>query len=87
MDTASNNSKYSMIATGPKTHKESSIIYSSLAKKFLLPILIIRGMTFRFEYPGKFKSIFKMNLGSESGDKVGSVDEKNQKSKISCTCT
>ncbi len=33
-------------------------------------------MTFRFEYPGKLTSILKQNLGSESGDQVGSVDEK-----------
>ncbi len=35
-------------------------------------------MTFKFEYLSKFKFIFETNLGSESGDKVGSTDEKNQ---------
>jgi hypothetical protein len=60
--------------------------YLALAwqKHFFLHILIILGMTFKFIYLSEFKFIFKTNLGSESGDKVGSTDEKNQRLKISC---
>jgi hypothetical protein len=36
-------------------------------------------MTFKFEYLSKFKFILKKNLGLESRDKVGSIDEKNQR--------
>jgi hypothetical protein len=42
------------------------IDYLALArqKSFLPHILIIRGMTFEFEYLGEFKFIFENNLGS-----------------------
>ncbi len=45
-----------------------------LDKNFFPHILIIHRMTFKFEYIGKFKFILKNN----SGDKVGSTDEKSR---------
>jgi hypothetical protein len=35
------------------------------------------------EYLGEVEVIFERALGNESGDQVGSIDEKNQRSKIS----
>jgi hypothetical protein len=42
------------------------INYLALARQnnFFLRILIIRGMTFEFEYLGDFEFIFENNLGS-----------------------
>jgi hypothetical protein len=37
-----------------------------------------RGMSFEFEYIGEIDFIFKKNLGYESEDQVGSLDEKAQ---------
>jgi hypothetical protein len=40
-------------------------------------------MNLKVKYLGEIKVIFKMSLGNESGDQVGSIHEKNQRSKIS----
>jgi hypothetical protein len=41
-------------------------------------------MNLKVEYLGEIKVIFEeMALGNESGDQVGSIHEKNQRSKIS----
>jgi hypothetical protein len=47
-------------------------------KNFFLRILITCGMTFEFEYLGKFEFIFENNLRSESGDQDLAFDEKNE---------
>jgi hypothetical protein len=39
-------------------------------------------MSLKVEYLGEIKVIFKMALVNESGDQVGSIHEKNQRSKI-----
>ncbi len=41
----------------------------------------------QFEHLGEFDFIFETNLGYESGDQIGAVDEKKLKSKISWKCT
>jgi hypothetical protein len=68
----------------PRPTKNNQLSCSSLPTKFCSAILIIHGMTFKFEYLSKFKFIFKKNLGLESGDKVGSIDEKKSEVKKSC---
>ncbi len=40
-------------------------------------------MNFKVEYLGEIDVIFEMALGNESEDQVGSIHEKNQRSKIS----
>jgi hypothetical protein len=40
-------------------------------------------MSLKVEYLGEIKVIFEMALVNESGDQVGSIHEKNQRSKIS----
>ncbi len=45
---------------------------------FFPRILIIRGMTFEFEYLGEFEFIFENNLGSWSGDQKLAFDEKKE---------
>jgi hypothetical protein len=56
------------------------INYLALARQnnFFLRILIIRGMTFEFEYLDDFEFIFENNLGSWSGDQELPFDEKNE---------
>jgi hypothetical protein len=65
------------------------INYLALAwqKNFLPRILIIRGITFEFEYLGEFEFIFENNLVFWSGDQKLAFDEKKRMSKISCKCT
>jgi hypothetical protein len=41
------------------------------------------GMNLKFEYLRETKVIFKMALGNESGDMLGLIREKKQRSKIS----
>ncbi len=50
--------------------------YFALAwqKKIFLRILIIRRMTFEFEYLGEFEFIFENNLGYESWHQEGAFD-------------
>jgi hypothetical protein len=57
------------------------IDYLALAwqNKFFPRILIIRGMTFKFEYLGEFEFIFKNNLGAWSGAQELAFDEKKTK--------
>jgi hypothetical protein len=68
---------------------QGMINYLALAwqNNFFPRILIIRGMTFKFEYLGEFEFIFENNLGAWSGAQEFAFDEKNQMSKISCKCT
>ncbi len=40
-------------------------------------------MNLKVEYLGEIDVIFEMALDNESGDQVGSIHEKNQRSKIS----
>jgi hypothetical protein len=40
-------------------------------------------MNLKVEYLGEIKVIFEMAIGNESGDQVGSLHEKNERSKIS----
>jgi hypothetical protein len=40
-------------------------------------------MNFKGEYLGEIEVIFEMDLGNESGNQVGSILEKKQRSKIS----
>ncbi len=40
-------------------------------------------MNLKVEYLGEIKVIFEIALGNESGNQVGSIHEKNQRSKIS----
>ncbi len=54
---------------------------------FFPHILIIRGMTFRFEYLSEFEFIFENNLGAWSWAQELAFDEKKWRSKISCKCT
>jgi hypothetical protein len=56
------------------------INYLALARQnnFFLRILIIRGMTFEFDYLGEFEFIFENSLGSWSGDQELAFDEKNE---------
>jgi hypothetical protein len=60
------------------------INYLALARQnnFFPRILIIRGMTFKFEYLGDFEFIFENDLGSLSGDQELAFDEKKRMSKI-----
>ncbi len=55
-------------------------IINSLAlarqNNFFPRILMIRGMTFEFEYLGDIEFIFENNLGSWSGDQELAFDEK-----------
>ncbi len=44
-------------------------------------------MTEKIDYLGEFESEFENNLGYESGEYIGSFDEKKQRLKISCKCT
>jgi hypothetical protein len=56
--------------------------FALIDKKKLFPrILIKRGMTFKFEYLGKFKLIFENNLKYQSGDQEGVFEEKNKSRK------
>ncbi len=41
---------------------------------------------FKFEYLGEFMTEFENILGYESEAQMGLIDEKNQRSKISCYC-
>ncbi len=50
-------------------------------------ILVICGMTFKFEYLGEFKFIFKNNLGAWSWAQKLAFVEKKWRSKISYKCT
>ncbi len=43
-----------------------------------------RRMSFKFEYLGNFETEFKNNLGYKTGAQMGSIDEKSQRTKISC---
>ncbi len=54
---------------------------------FFSGIQLIRGMTFEFEYLGQLKFIFENILSYETGSKIGLIDEKKMRSKISCKCT
>ncbi len=65
------------------------IDYLALAwqNNFFPRILIIRGMTFKFEYLGEFEFIFEKNLGALSWAQELPFDEKKWRSKISCKCT
>ncbi len=65
------------------------INYLALAwqNNFFPRILIIRGMTFIFEYLGEFEFIFENNVGSWSGYQELAFDGKKRMSKISCKCT
>jgi hypothetical protein len=49
--------------------------------------LSLRIVTFIIEYLGEFKFIFETILDNESGDQMGSFDEKKTPSKISCLGT
>jgi hypothetical protein len=40
-------------------------------------------MNLKVEYLGEIEVIFEMALGNESGNQVGLIHEKNQRSKIS----
>jgi hypothetical protein len=40
-------------------------------------------MNLKVEFLGEIEVIFKMALGNESGDMMGLIHEKNQRSKIS----
>ncbi len=39
-------------------------------------------MTLKVEYLNEIEVIFEITLGNESGDQVGSIHDKNQRSKI-----
>ncbi len=70
--------------------KRNNLLFDSNSdstNKFFQRILILRGMTFKFEYLGKFEFIFENNLEQESGDQEHAFDEKKTKSKISCKFT
>ncbi len=49
--------------------------------------MIPHGTTFEFEYLGKFEIEIKNILEHESGAHMGLIHEKNQRPKISCSCT
>ncbi len=49
--------------------------------------LSMRIVTYLIEYLGEFEFIFETILDYESGDQMGSFDEKKQPSKISCLGT
>jgi hypothetical protein len=49
--------------------------------------LSMRIVTYLNEYLGEFEFIFKTSLDNESGDQMGSFDEKKTPSKISCLGT
>ncbi len=68
---------------------QGMIDYLALAwqNNFFLRILIIRGMTLKFEYLSEFEFIFENNLGAWSGAQEVAFDEKKRMSKISCKCT
>ncbi len=68
---------------------QGMIDYLSLAwqNNFIPRILIIRRMTFKFEYLGEFEFIFENNLGAWSGAQELAFDEIKRMSKISCKCT
>jgi hypothetical protein len=40
-------------------------------------------MSLKIKYLSEIKVIFEMALGNESGERVGSINEKNQRLKIS----
>ncbi len=52
-----------------------------MTKNVIPRILIIRGMTFEFEYLGEFEFIFKSILGLKSGDQRLTFYEKNRSPK------
>jgi hypothetical protein len=79
--------KYVCLQLDQRPTRNYRLFGNSLTKKFFPRILIIRGMTFDFEYLGEFKFIFKYNLGQESGDQELDFHEKKRMSKISCKCT
>jgi hypothetical protein len=56
------------------------IDYLALAwqNNFFPRILIIRGMTFKFEYLGEFEFIFEKHLGAWSWAQELAFDEKNE---------
>jgi hypothetical protein len=70
-----------------KPARNNRLFVPNMKKNFFPRILIIRGMTFEFEYLGEFEFIFENNLGSGSGDQKLAFDEKKRMSKISCKCT
>ncbi len=67
--------------------RNNQLFGPNMTNNFFPRILIIRGMTFEFEYLGDFEFIFENNLGSWSGDQELAFDEKKRMSKISCKCT
>jgi hypothetical protein len=53
-----------------------------------LPLYVLYSgqSNFEFEYLGKFVTEYENILGYESEAQMGLIDEKNQRSKISCYC-
>jgi hypothetical protein len=46
----------------PRPKMNNLLLDSNSTKKFFQRILILRGMTFKFEYLGEFEFIFENNL-------------------------
>jgi hypothetical protein len=61
--------------------------WAELARSNNMHTLSMRIVTYLIEYLGKFEFIFETILDYESGDQMGSFDEKKPPSKISCLGT
>jgi hypothetical protein len=60
-----------MCATELETTRNNQLFCSYLTKKLFSHILIIRGMTFEFEYLDECEFILKNNQECQSGDQEG----------------
>ncbi len=71
------------LTPGPKTTRNKFLYYSSWTKKLFSHVLIMCRMSFGFRYLNKFEFLFETNLGSASGDWVGTCGQQCQEVKIS----
>jgi hypothetical protein len=70
-----------------KQTRTTSFITLASQKNLFPLILVIRGMTFEFGYPGEFEFTFENIFGCELVAHIWSIQEKKQRNKISCKCT
>jgi hypothetical protein len=68
------------------TRPRTSVFQTSPSLKFFFDLPLYGQSNFEFEYLSEFVIEFKNILGYESEAQMGLIDEKNQKSKISCYC-
>ncbi len=70
--------KYVCVQLDRRSKRNNQLFGLARQNNFFPRILIIRGMTFEFEYLGDFEFIFENSLGSWSGDQELAFDKKNE---------